>query len=261
MPNTEINKIAIIGTGNVAVNLSLALKDAGLDIIQVFGRNKIFAKELANKLNSSFTTDFKKITTDADLIILSILDSALSDVVNQINVENSLIVHTSGTTSIDVLKNASINYGVFYPLQTFIKQKRISFDNIPVCVEANNIENLKRIKQLAEKISKDVREINSDERKIIHLSAVIACNFSNYMYLVAEDVLKKHGIPFDILKPLIIETSEKIKEHNPRQVQTGPAYRKDMGVIKEHLEMLSNFPDYKEVYKLISENLLKLNIL
>ena len=256
---TAINKIAIIGTGNVAINLALALKKAGKEIVQVYGRTNKTVRNLAQKLSSSVIgiVDLKNLTMNADLYIVSISDSSLSSVLEKINVKNKLIVHTSGSYPMEILKNSSSNYGVLYPLQTFSKNRKIDFEFVPICIEANNLENQEKLINLGNLLSKDIRVFNSEERKIIHCSAVFACNFSNFMYIIAENILKKHNISFDILKTLINETTNKINVHSPLDVHTGPAKRKDFEIIENHLKLLDEYPDYKEIYDLLSKKIIK----
>ena len=110
---------------------------------------------------------------------------------------------------------------------------------------------------LAQSLSSHVQLINSEERKQLHLAAVFACNFSNYMYTIADELLAKNNLDLNLLKPLIIETANKIKENKPALMQTGPAKREDKAVIENHLQLLAKSKDYQDIYKLITENIIK----
>ena len=253
----NIRSIVFIGAGNVATHLAVAFKNSGLKISSIYARTEESASKLAHKVFAEYITDPDDLPMDADIYFITVRDSMINDVVNTLHLKKKLIVHTSGTVHMDILKNASSSYGVFYPLQTFIKERKVVFRDIPVCIEACNNTVLNRLKQLASLISDDVREFSSEQRKVIHLSAVVACNFTNYMYAIAEGILQRYDIPFNILYPLINETAHKIRNVKPLFVQTGPAMRGDMEIIEKHLEMLSELPDYKEIYKLISESIIK----
>jgi predicted short-subunit dehydrogenase-like oxidoreductase (DUF2520 family) len=157
----------------------------------------------------------------------------------------------------DILKSAAKNYGVFYPLQTFSKNKKADFKTIPICLEANNTSTLKVIQSLGKSISNNVRTINSEQRKVVHLSAVFACNFTNHFYAIASDILASKKLSLDILKPLIEETANKIKNNSPAKMQTGPAIRGDKKTMNAHLKLLEN-KEYKKLYKLMSESIMKL---
>ncbi len=257
MSLSRIEKIVLIGAGNVATNLALALKNKDKNIVQIYSHTEKSAKILGNKIHTSYTTDLNKIVTDADLYIVAVTDSSISSVVKNIHLKDNLIVHTSGSVSMEILKHVSSNFGVFYPLQTFTKTGYLDFDTIPVCIEANTLKNQEILSAFAKDLSKYVYVINSEKRKILHLSAVFACNFTNYMYYIAEDILKKYDIDFDILRPLIKETADKIAFNSPYNAQTGPAIRKDIQTINQHLDLLSYNDDYKKIYDLITGDIMK----
>ena len=248
----NIQNIVLIGAGNVATQLAFALEHAGLQIVQVYSRTTTSAEKLAGELYTEFITDLSALKPDADLYILSLTDDATVQAVQNINLQNKLVVHTSGSLDMEILSTVSENYGVFYPLQTFSKNRKAIFKNIPICLEANSDSNMKLLIKLAGKISGDVREVNSTQRHKIHLAAVFACNFPNFMYTIAEKILEGSGLDFDILKPLITETAAKVQLIKPVEAQTGPAIRKDNKIMDVHLQILNNYPEYKELYKLIS---------
>jgi predicted short-subunit dehydrogenase-like oxidoreductase (DUF2520 family) len=154
----------------------------------------------------------------------------------------ALILHTSGATPLSVFRDFK-QAGVFYPLQTFTKNKPVNFKEIPICVEAKNKEQLEIIKQMAAKLSPAVYEITSDQRKSLHVAAVFVSNFVNFLYTQGEDICRENEIPFEILHPLIKETAVKIKDLSPFDAQTGPAKRGDSDVIKEHLALLNDGPE------------------
>jgi len=252
MKTNSLSTIVFIGAGNVASQLASAFQNTGRKILQVYSRTESSAKELASKINADFTSDIKKLVKDADIYIISVSDSGISEVAKKLKLKDSFVVHTSGFLAMDILDKVSENIGVFYPLQTFSKNRKVDFLSIPVCVEANSEENLVMLEDLARSFTVDVRYVDSSQRKIIHLSAIFACNFTNHLYYVAEEILKNSGLPFDILKPLIRETAEKIMDVEPAEAQTGPARRNDLNVIKQHLEMLDN-DEYRELYEKISK--------
>ncbi len=251
----EVKNIVFIGAGNVATNLAIAFHSKGIKILQIISRDVEHAKLLADKISASYSNILDEINPNADLYIISINDDAIINIASSLKIKNSLIVHTSGSVDMNVLINTSTNCGVFYPLQSFSKDTLVDFNNIPFCIEANTIEDRRMLTELAQILSNDVREINSEERKIIHLAAVFANNFSNYMYLIAEELLSKHNLSFDILKPLINQTAMKINNRNPEKTQTGPAKRNDLKLIEKHLSLLKDTPEYYEIYKIISKNI------
>jgi len=248
-------QVVLLGTGNVSRHLGRALKDAGHEILQIYGRNEEKSFEIASQLETSKTTDLDKLSTTGELYIIAVKDDAIKEITDQIKLDDKFIAHTSGTVSMDILQTASTNYGVFYPLQTFSQNNDTDFNEIPICIEANNEATKKALLTTAQSISQNVHEIDSEKRKIIHLAAVFACNFSNNMYAIAGKLLNQAGLDLDILKPLITETARKIKDYPPKDVQTGPAIRDDEQILHQHLEMLNSDPELKEIYLKISESI------
>lgn len=249
-----IQNITLIGAGNLATQLGQALKDAGFNIKLVFSRTEKSARELAEKLNCSYTMSLSEIAPN-DLIIVSVKDDVLETVLQQLNVENSLVVHTAGSMPMSVLAGYANRYGVFYPLQTFSKSKAVEFSEVPICLEASSEEILNELKQLAVKLSKSVQQITSEERKMLHLAAVFTCNFVNHFYQVGDRLLEKQGLDFELLKPLIKETSDKVMTLKPTEAQTGPAVRFDETIINKHLKLLTDDPELKKIYSFVSESI------
>jgi len=248
--------IVLIGAGNVAWHLAQELQSKGQNILQVYNRSVEPALELSRKLGCDFTTRIEDITADADLYIIAVKDSAIGEVANSLRLKGKLVVHTSGAIEQDVISTK--RRGVFYPLQTISKEKKLNFKTIPFCIEASKSEDFNLLMRLATLLSPMVYSINSHQRKVLHVAAVFACNFSNFMYMMADDILHKEDIPLDILQPLIKETAAKIKKHKPKTVQTGPAVRKDSETIEKHIEYLKE-GNYYDIYKLLTESIISKN--
>jgi len=252
----SIKSISFIGSGNVATHLSQALHNQGFIIEQVFSRNIDHALELAEKVDALAVDNIANINSSSDLYILAVKDDAIESTLRLINDKNIFIVHTSGSIGIDIFKETGFSdYGIFYPLQTFSKNKSVDFLEIPICVEASYEEKL--LIDIANQLSNLVYQVSSEQRKKLHLAAVFACNFSNYMYHVAEDICLQNDVNFNILKPLIKETAQKISLNHPHEVQTGPAVRGDQKIIESHLDQLSENKNYQGIYRLITDNILK----
>ena len=244
-----------IGAGNLATNLSKALQKKGFNIVQVFSLTEQSAKALAEILKVKYTTSVNEIDKNADVYFIAINDSAVSDVLAKINFNNKLVVHCSGSLPLRAIEGFSENIGVFYPLQTFSKNREVDFNDIPVFIESNSAKNQKLLLQIAKTVSKSVTVADSETRKILHISAVFACNFVNHFYTIAAEILKTKNIPFDVLKPLITETAQKVQSTSPENAQTGPAVRFDENIIKAHIQELRNFEDYRQLYMSVSKSI------
>ena len=247
--------IVLIGAGNVGSQLGAALHKEGYFISQVYSKTKGSADKLAKKLNATAINDLKKINTSASVFIIAVPDDAIESVAKQLRVKDKIVVHTSGTADMKILKSTSKNYGVFYPLQTFSKDIPVNFKTVPICVEGSNKKTAESLLYFAKSISKNVEKVDSDERKKLHLAAVFACNFSNHMYAVADVFLKKNKLSFDLLRPLIEETTAKMKTNEPSQTQTGPALRGDKKTMNAHLKLLSKDKKLQSIYEVLSESI------
>jgi len=245
--------IILVGSGNVATCLGIALQNCNYNIVQVYSRSIENAKKLAQKLNTDFTNDLTQLKS-SDLIIVSVNDDAISTVLSKL--KNTAIAHTSGSVEMDVFKPRFSDFGVFYPLQTFNKDIECIISEIPFCIEGNSKAFEKELLAIANDLSSNVITMNSAQRKQLHIAAVFACNFSNQMFSLADDLLAARNIDFKILLPLINQTIAKLNTNKPKTVQTGPAIRKDMHVIQEHINLIQQ-EDIKELYQKISNNIIK----
>ncbi len=248
----EILKINIIGSGNVATHLIREfLKHPEISLQQIYARKLENLKEFEG---SAVLINDINLLVPADITILSISDDALEDFSRKLKNYQSLVVHTSGSKDLHTLHTP--HKGVFYPFQSFSKEKKnIYFENIPLLIEATNNKDLVSLRKLAKILSNKVFEMNSQQRLALHTAGVFAANFVNYMYLQAEKILHQNNIPYELIKPLILEVAQKATKISPREAQTGPAIRKDMKVIEKHLDILQG--DTKNLYKSITEQILK----
>lgn len=249
-------RIVFIGSGNVATQLSMALKSAGHSISQVYSRTASHASELAGKLECPYTTCPDHILTDADVYIISVKDDAIGNIVSTICTgrTQSIFLHTAGSIPMDVFRSHASRYGVFYPMQTFSKNRQVDFTNIPVFIEASDAVTLEQIRSIAASISHNVVEADSDKRKKLHLAAVLACNLANHCYRLAERVLEEEHIDFNLFLPLIEETARKVTYMSPREAQTGPMVRYDTGVMDMQIRLI---PDERtrQIYRLMAESI------
>lgn len=249
-------KIVLIGAGNLATHLGKALHAAGHDMVQVFSRTMQSAETLASLLDAEPLTDMAQVCDDADVYIFSVKDSALEQLISQLcGGEKKVFLHTAGSMPMSVFQGKALHYGVLYPMQTFSKQREVDFSIIPCFIEANDEFALKQIEGLAGQISHRVYQLSSEDRKYLHLSAVFACNFANHCYAVSQELLQQHGIPFDVMLPLIDETAAKVHGMTPKEAQTGPAVRYDENVIGKQIQLLENQPYFQKIYDCMSKSI------
>ncbi len=250
--------ISFIGAGKVGKVLALKFKSAGHHIHQVFSRKLDHAKALADLTGSVPTNDIHSINDDADIYFLAVKDDAILELASSLKIDQKIIVHCSGATPISVFEGIHKNYGVFYPLQTFSSDIEPDFSELPICIAANNTETEKTLFNLAKTICPNIYQINEEQRKNLHIAAVFANNFSNYLFNIAEDICIRSEIDFKILLPLIKQTVRKIESSKPSEVQTGPAIREDYGSIEKHLVTLKNeAPEFLDLYRLMTNMIIQ----
>jgi predicted short-subunit dehydrogenase-like oxidoreductase (DUF2520 family) len=251
--------VVMIGAGNVAVHLSKHFAGCGFKILQVFSRTESSAAELALLTNSAWTTSAGKILPDADLYFIALKDSVVDEFLRKSDLKDKLLVHCSGSLSLDCLTKYSSDAGVFYPLQSFSKAREVDFSNIPVFIESSSERVLQLLKDMAGRLTSRVYLADSHQRLVLHISAVFACNFVNHFYTIAAHLLEDNQLSFDYLRPLMQETLDKTLTLSPFQAQTGPALRFDTNILEKHMAALSEDPAVQKIYALISEHIYKLH--
>ena len=246
--------VVILGTGNVAKHLFDAFSfSEKVQVIQVYGRNLKSLQYFGDKVRT--TSDLNSIV-DADICLLAISDSSIAEIAEQLSLKSGklgILAHTSGGVPLkDLPKDA--RRGVFYPLQTFTKGKDVDFRDIPICIESESRSDLEVLQQLAASISEYTFVLSSQQREALHVAAVFVNNFSNHMYLKAQQICEQNEVPFEVLHPLLKETSNKAIEISPFEAQTGPARRGDKITIGRHIDRLGN-KRLKKIYALLSESI------
>ena len=250
-----MKKIILIGSGSVATNLALNLDKNKYSVQQVFSRTKENAEILAKKINADFTNDINKLQK-GDITLLCIKDDFIASFLEGKLFQN--LIHTSGSANINVLKNSAQDFGVLYPLQTFNKEVKINFTEIPILIEASTVKFKKVVLELASSLSNKVINITSKKRRQIHIAAVFACNFSHHMLSISKEIMDNEDLDYSLLLPLIEENNKKSLLGDPKKLQTGPAKRNDVKLINEHIKEIKNL-HHKEIYRLLSDNIIKIN--
>lgn len=254
-------KVTIIGAGNVATHLAKRLYEKECVILQVFNRTLENAQILANQVGAEAINTLQKINDSADIYIVAISDDAIKNTVQELSPilpKNKIIVHTSGATTSKVFESYFDNYGVFYPLQTFSKKRKVDFEQLPMCIDGSNDFVRNQLLVLAQIICPNVYHIDDKQRATLHIAAVFANNFANYLFAISEQIVTDENIPFGILRPLINETVAKISETSPVLMQTGPARRGDKETLEKHQQYLRQYPNYHKVYEILSQNIQEL---
>lgn len=249
-------KVVIVGAGNVATVLGRLIKDKGHTILQVVSRAADSAAILAKELNCAFTDNSDVIDQSADLYLVAVTDTAMSQLDERFHLGEKLVVHTAGSISKDVLQNITHNYGVLYPLQSLRKQNMDLQQDIPLLIDANTDVALKTIQDFATTISSNVTLADDEQRLKLHVAAVLVSNFTNHLYVLAADYCNKEGADFKLLLPLIEETALRLRHYPPHEMSTGPAVRKDIQTLQKHLNLLARYPVTHNIYLKITDSIM-----
>jgi predicted short-subunit dehydrogenase-like oxidoreductase (DUF2520 family) len=251
-------RISLLGAGRVAHHLAHVLAEQH-QIVDIYSRRLSSAQQLASQVAAQAVSEVQHLNPEIDLAIIAVSDQAIKTVIAEVApyLTQACIVHTSGSTHIDVLSQVHPRVGVFYPLQTFSFESQIDWENTPLFIEAHDEQDQAQLLDLAQQISQRVYAYNSEQRLSLHLAAVFACNFSNYCFDMAKQVVDAKQVDFSLLYPLMLETTKKATQHDPKQVQTGPAIRGDQNILNMHQQMLCNAKrhDLQQVYALMSQQI------
>ncbi|MFL2643902.1 MAG: Rossmann-like and DUF2520 domain-containing protein [Flavobacteriaceae bacterium] len=242
-------KIILLGAGNVGHHLSKAFdKSTEIDLVQWYSRDN--SKVSYNDIDTEIINDLSKIKS-ADIYVISISDSYVGEISEKLNVSEKLVVHTSGSLDLSIIDKKN-RRGVFYPLQTLSKNKEIELAKVPICIESENNKDLVLLETISKYIGCKTYKIDYNERKILHLAAIFSNNFVNHMFTIAKEILDDKNLDFNILKPLINETVDKIHKLDPENAQTGPAIRNNNEIILNHVKTLKK-DDHKKLYELMTK--------
>lgn len=248
-------RVVLIGYGNLATQLGKTLHQNAVNVVQVYGRDIEKASQLAERIGAQAVCAPECLDCTADIYICALKDSVFDEVLSVFPRFQGLLVHTAGSVSMDVLRSYSSRVGVFYPLQTFSMNREVDFRVIPVYVEASNEEDEQMLLNLGKILTTQVYPCSSEQRRWLHLAAVFACNFVNYLYCLSSDLLDAHQLDFNQLLPLIDETARKVHEMHPKEAQTGPATRYDRNIMDAHMHMLADRPDVQALYETMSKHI------
>ena len=252
----HLQRVSIIGSGNLAEALARAIDLSDLDLVQIIARNEERGKEVARLAHTSWC-NHSAYLLPADIYIISVSDRAVREVAEWMPLpEDAVIAHTAGSVAMDVLPARFAHRAVFYPLQTFTKGRQVDFREIPIFLETSTDELRQEMEYFAHRLAQNVYYANTSMRTKIHLAGVFTCNFANYMYTLGEEIVHEAGVGFDVLRPIIRETAAKAAEStSPIHVQTGPAVRHDLATQERHQTMLSDRESMLEIYQIISQNI------
>jgi predicted short-subunit dehydrogenase-like oxidoreductase (DUF2520 family) len=249
-------QVTIIGSGNVGTVLGRALVQKGHTIRQVYSRNAENARILAAELGAQPVSGLSIVDSDADLYLLTVTDDAIPEVAAQLRLGDKPVLHTAGSVSREVLRTASTRYGVFWPMK-MIRKYMMELGLVSIVIDGNSDEIIDEAEHLARQLSATVTRADDAQREKMHLVAAVTSNFTNHLYHLAAEYCEREGIDFGIFYPIIEETAKQVQYAHPSQVQTGPAFRRDIKTIEKHKQLLRHYPGLEKLYEMISLSILE----
>jgi predicted short-subunit dehydrogenase-like oxidoreductase (DUF2520 family) len=241
--------VVIIGTGAVASTLIKYIHEKGVVVLQQYGRSR------PTEFYAPFTDRIEDIRIDADIYIIAVTDDSIPILLGKLPNLSGIVVHTAGSVGIDVFEGKFQHYGSLYPLQSFSKDRTIFVNSIPFIIEVNSSLAHSGLESLADQLDIKVHYMSFEDKLQYHLAAVFANNFTNHMYAIAKELLDEKDLDYKLLKPLMFESFDKLITSNPKDIQTGPAKRNDLSILKKQYKMLTNKPNFKEIYKVVSNSI------
>ena len=250
----QMTSVVFIGAGNLATSVAINFWKSGFAINQVIANSKESAMRLAQKVGATYSNSLDELNARANLYVVAVPDSQIEPVLNELQPMNQMVVHTSGSTSIEVFdKKKFPAHGVFYPFQTFSKSRIVELKEVSICVEANSSTGLQALLDIAHAVSHKVVTMDSEQRRWLHLTGVFGSNFVNHILALTHQITTAKGIDFAIIEPLVKETVLKAFMGNPVDMQTGPAVRHDAETLSKHAQMLEDFnPELQKIYNELS---------
>ena len=249
--------ISFAGAGRVAGALCNAMYGAGHNINTIVSEHEKNGRPLADSCKATWSQDLL-FPDSTDIIIVAVPDHSVKSALNKIKCgPGTLVVHTAGSLSIDIFPAEIKQKGVFYPLQTFSKGRKILFKDLPFFLEASDEQSTALLTELTGSIGAKPHFADYDHRIMLHIAAIFVCNFTNHMLTIGKELASVAAFPFEVLHPLIMETYSKAVEAGPENSQTGPAIRNDKDTIEKHLELLSFSPEFRRLYFEITRSISK----
>lgn len=248
--------ICILGLGRVGKQLASVFHRLEIPVLAAYNRSPV-SEEIPGLDSKNIYQDINLLPQQADIYIISVSDDAvkgLADTLPKKIKQEKIVAHTSGIHTLDIFSEDIRFPGVFYPLNTFSDTREVSWDKTPFYISgAKGVA--RKLQLLANEISDKVFTISDEQKKILHLAAVLVNNFPTHLFHQADQLLKDNDLEFAHLLPLIQTMVDNLKHQSPGQIQTGPAVRGDRHTIRQHLELLKNDKELKEIYALLSKSI------
>ena len=221
-----VHEVCVVGAGRVGSALAARLRQRGVHV-RTSGREIVVGS--------------------AELVLLCVPDTAISDVARHIDV-GPWVAHVSGATRLDALDPHRRRFSL-HPLQTFSRERGPEqLDGAFAAVTAETPEAHERGFELARLLGLRPFELADEDRPLYHAGAVVASNYLVTLFRAAAELLQEVGVPAEALEPLMRRTIENDFE------LTGPIERGDWETVQAHLATISDrVPELEQLYAVLAE--------
>ncbi len=242
---SAIQRIGLIGSGNIAQVLGKAWAERGIEIVACYNR-----KQEAMLWNGLQPVESPAhLPQELDAVLVATSDDTVFELIETIP-DGPLVVHFSGALPLPNRPGASI-----WPIQSIRKENTQTRSSFPLVLNATDTEVEKRLIPFAEKIASELHCLTTEQRQAAHLAAVFASNFSNHSLSIAQALTAKTGLPWSTFQPLVQTILNQGILGLSFAQQTGPAFRRETSVISSHRDALSQDPISLAVYDAMTESI------
>jgi predicted short-subunit dehydrogenase-like oxidoreductase (DUF2520 family) len=264
----SVDTVAIIGTGNVARVLAVALLNAGVRVSEIVTRDAAESKAKGEKLAryvGARASTVKDATLDAKVVWLCVADGAIAEVAAQlaklpVSWKRKVALHASGaltSAELSVLQKKGAAVASLHPMSTFLPSSSYDLHGTPFGAEGDPAA-VRAGKRLARKVSggAPVFSIRPEDKVLYHAigSFTSPLNISNLN--VAERIAKSIGIsePQLLMRAILLRTVENFIATDSAGAFSGPIRRGDVATVRKHLEALKRVPGARETYIALARN-------
>jgi predicted short-subunit dehydrogenase-like oxidoreductase (DUF2520 family) len=247
-PHPARLRVGVIGTGRVGAVLGAALARAGHHVVAVSGVSDASVQRAARLLPGVPRKDPPAVLADADLVLLTVPDDALPDLVaglaaTDAPVEGRLLAHASGRYGAAVLdpvtKRGALPLAL-HPVMTFAGRPDDLDRLAGICFGITAPDQLRSVAEaLVIEMGGEPVFIAEENRPLYHAALASGANHLVTLVVQAADLLGQAGVPDParMLTPLLGAALDNALRLGDAGL-TGPVARADADTVASHIAAL-----------------------
>jgi predicted short-subunit dehydrogenase-like oxidoreductase (DUF2520 family) len=240
--------------------LLLLFQQNNITVSGIYARDEAAGRALAGAFHTRFYSNLATIPDEPDsALFLCVPDSAITAVAQEIPFRNKqILVHNSGSTNIAKLSAYASGFACLWPMVSVSKSNSEYATDTPLCLAGSNAEVNAVILDLAKRISTRAIVCTEEQRQTLHLSAVMAQNFANHLFVLASELCEQKGLDAQVLQPMLLQWAKGLRPDKAKERQTGPARRNDENTLAMQRELLASHPELLKVYDTLTASIRKM---